>query len=532
MKTVLKITAIAVITVLAVLACSDDVSPTARDYSELKDSNHVNYTNSYAQNEPTFQSYLAYKTNGSSDREKEVDIKFPDYADILKENDKNIDAKLHEFLSFSKYRNPDKQPLVYTPSELYEPVTYEFARRTYTDSSNIVTIRFPTQINNSRIICKLDASKYKVYGQLQDFNVDGISGQNYDDIYYYVNITGGAVLTGMWSYDFFPPVVTINLNLSIGGVTGGSLTSTDQQQYLTLYDSSGRGDDNAQTREILDIVKNKIEFQKYNEINKKWEKNRDVGLYEYKGTVPAGYPDNWTSDRLFVNPTLDDFGIYRIKATDIDNLYTDKLYGIDKAKLKISFTGGTPGPNTPFAYRYKEGYSEPVSYYNQKRKWITSITGDSSTLIHSDADKRNVVLTFFYRPVQDDSTDKSYLLPISLEAFNACARLVYSTDGSTLPIRVSDFNESYDKIAELKIIKVEYKASRYYDVENSNINSIEITLDPSYQIHGNREINLLLNPGFRLSSDLNTFGNPDPKQSYYKGTFFWRNYGSMGTFRL
>jgi hypothetical protein len=515
MKTAIKITAIAVITVLAALSCSDGVDLTTRDYSERNDSNKADYTNSpgtdlgYA---PVISApNLIYSSSATAEENKEIYITFPKGADIFKETNDAMTDKLKEFLNFYSYTNPATEPAVYTPSAMSGTLGYIFIRRV----DNQITVKLDTVPNSKYFVGKIDAAHYKVFGEVLDFNGDGKGGESYDDLYYTLTVTGGAE---MMSYTdiFLRPEWTINFYLSAGD--GGFFTNTATSTYITLIDTESSGANNAQLRKIVTDLTEKIEFQKYNQTTKSWAKDGTVSPYEYTGTIPSGYPVSFITDRLFVNITPDDLGIYRVKASDAANLTSKDNYGVKPAKIKINGN-----------YLNNTIYAGPVSYYNNDiRQWETD-NPVTEVMLNSDSSRKNVVLDVYFDSIIDSKASTSgevWLEQLAIDKFNESFKLVYQIDNPGDIIDAgADFSQT--NLIELKVTDVKYSASKQKNATNTNNNCITITLDPGYKIDGGRAISLLLSPNFKYTGGHVTFGNPEVANTYYNGIFFWRSYGAL-----
>jgi hypothetical protein len=125
MKTAMKITAIAVITVLVALSCVPEVDYTRRDYSEYKDQFDAKYTDNqqYPAVTGTFAigviASLKQSNEPLADNVREIKIIFPEDADVLKVSNDKIVAEIEKFLNFYTYTNPTPAAdAFWTPSEL------------------------------------------------------------------------------------------------------------------------------------------------------------------------------------------------------------------------------------------------------------------------------------------------------------------------------------------------------------------------------------------------------------------------------
>jgi len=107
MKTAIKITALAVVTVLVVLSCAPELTLTEPDWATRNEQYKAEYTNSgrfTSMNVTITAPSLTYSTSAVSDQQKEIYLSFPTDADVLKASD--IGAELKTFLTFHTYSNP------------------------------------------------------------------------------------------------------------------------------------------------------------------------------------------------------------------------------------------------------------------------------------------------------------------------------------------------------------------------------------------------------------------------------------------
>jgi len=527
MKTAIKLTALALITVLVALACSDPVSLSGRNYSDRNESKSIQYTNSPGSaylpiifNSLTYYSDLDLTTVVSL-QDREETITFPDGADILKADNTTIEAKLKEFLTLSQYSNPTAIPAdyIYEPSTLTTGVDYKFVRRSGNDIIVIVTV---PDIDN--IVAKVDASKYKVYGQPLDTDGDG-KVDEYDDYYKHITIIGSTkhMMDTMYSSAWNPPVFG-PIDIGINGPSGGLFLTTDATPKLFIIYNRGIGGTtpgDINDRKILSDIVPLIEIQKYDQASNTWAKDGTVALYDSTTTAPTGTA--WTTDIIYGSFTPVDLGIYRVIAKDVANLTTKANYGASSKPAKITINGASFLTNTV--------YTDPVSYYNGSiRQWVEDNHADF--LYHAnvsyDSNRKNIVLDMFFDKIRDNKADPSvdvWLESMTTDEFNKNFKLVYDGLNPSSKIPLDADLTNYTNIVELKVIDVKYSASKYFDATNTKINCITVTLDPSFQYNGNRNISFLITTGFKYGGGHITFGDPRLENSYYNGSYFWRSYG-------
>lgn len=532
MKTAMKMTAIAVITVLMALACAPEISLTQRDWKERNESNAAKYTDKqgspYTDDlKPNIHAALIYSSAAVAEERKEISITFPKTADILKEKNANLPDKLKKFLNFYTYDNPPSVPGSYTSSTIAENnyIGYSVIRREGTDG-NIIIVKLDSIPNRARIVCKIDAANYKCSGQVVDFNGDGIGGEDYDNEYITLSIENGA--SGSWGYTdkFFRPEITVGINIT--GPEGGAFDNSAILTYIslaTVVDNLYTNDEDDKI--ILRDIINNIEVQKYDQAANIWSKEGTVMLYNTDAPPPGLF---FPESRLYVYLSLSDMGIYRVKATGMTRLSTKDSIGEKAARIIVVYT------DSDNRLLNDTVYTDPVAYYTSNRQiepnephFWPSFVKEVKTI--SDFNKKNVVLEVYFNKLPDnESLSQVHLEELQLGKFNESFKLVYR---KTLPRDAfSEYPSFYENLIELPITNVKYEATKQYDEANNANNLIIITLDPNYQIDGERAINLLLSPGFKYTGGHVTFGDFSGESNgitdtYYNGTFFWANYGQL-----
>jgi len=522
MKTRIYLTAIAVITVFFTFSCSSDISLTERNLNEWKEQ----YKGEYTSTTPVSftvdvrAANLTYSATPIGEQYKEITIAFPSNADILKETNANMTAKLQEFFTVFKYSNPAviPEPYVHTPSTIGDLLSYTFVRR----NENIINIKLDSVPNANKIEWRIDASKYKVYGQLTDINGDYIAGESYDDQYGTLDITDGTPIAG-WSDEFFKPEYDSTISFTITPPAGGTFTTSNPSSYISLIASAGAGSDPlyAIQRKLLSDLLPNIELQKYNQSTNSWAKEGTVTFYEYTAPTPADFPATWTQDRLYVKlDTLDDLGIYRVKATGLKNISTTNTAGaVSKVRIYAS--------NPTFRSILNNTYiSDPVVYYNSSARLLELTSPIDEVTIKTDSNKRNVVLEVYFNSITDtiNSGDAVYPEVMNTGDFIKTFKLVYNGTTPTTAIANGASLTTLSNIVEIKITDVKYTSDKRTNAENDKNDCAIITLDPAYQING-RSIYLLLSPDFKYGGGHITFGNLSTTGSFYNGSYFWRSYG-------
>jgi len=523
MKTTIKITALAVITVLALLACTPEVELTQRDFTEIRDANNPKYDNVVTQNQaPTYISNLRYDTSTTSDESyKEMEIYFPQNADIL--NKDITTAALKQFLSMYTFTNGTSG---YTEASVKDAdVDFEFVRRVrYGTDTDEVVIRFPTVPSKSFVI-KLDATKYTFSNGLKlDSNNNGIAGEaTYDDLYNRITPSGATSMT------YYTPKIDITFTITaetISPNTEYTLTAQDIKIATLNLVSYTSANYKSEQKAVIESLMSKIKLQKYDAASKTW---KDVGTVTSKEDTTEWY--------LAVNITPADGDIYRTYATGMKNLSTTQDFLGIKQKIRVS--GGSQFGNfSSSSYNYNTVISNPVMFYNSNNTQQFQTTSPvTACLVSSDAAGKNVKLEVYFKniPITINSvTGNHWLKQLDTATFNKNVKLVYSRANPATAIYDLSSYQKPDDLVFIPIKDVKYDSNnRFGETPPPGINRIIITLDPSYQISQSRyrTINLLLAPGFKYDDDLIAFGDFSPAglTLFINGVNRWKAYGPIIT---
>jgi len=532
MKTAIKsaalaaATALAVVTVFVALSCAPpDVALTDKDYKDYNEAKSATYTNSPAPNASISGSY-SLTSGATADSLKSIQVSLNANADIFKEKGDfaAITKKLQEFLNFYQYTNPT------TPdANKYEKSTLGTTPLGYTLSargSNTLTVILDSVPNDTKIVGKIKAASYKVYGQPLDKNGDGTVDE-YDDVYQTFPVTPGASSQTNIGADFVVPYFTYDVTPSIGGGLQYGATAV-ATRVVPIVGLGGVVDISKSYRlQPLKDLAAKIEFQKYNPTSKTWEKGGDVNVWDGTGTAPgiAGYQLGQSG--IYASFAPADLVLYRVKVSGIKGFKTSTTFG--DAPAIISINGST----------LKDTYISSVSVCTIGRNWQTTLPS-TTVFVKSDGDKKNVVLEWQIGSLSD-TNGTQYPDTLTTEKFKESVKLVYDS-GKLNPandyqkesvfIDVGTDLGDYLDLVLLPIEKVVYSASKRNSGTNDKIDTITITLDPKYQIDGTRKVALLLNPGFKYTGGIITFGDLNSDVIFADGTTNWRSYGQFGTNNL
>jgi len=532
MKTAIKITAIAVITVLAVLACSDGVELTHRDFKEIRDAKNPKYDNvTYSGYVPSFSSGgLTYVTspNTPTETQREITITFPNSADIL---GKDITtAALKEFISIYTYTINTTPPIYTEVSTKESDVDFEFVRRVRNaiGYGEDVVIRLSTVPAKSFVV-KIDATKYTFAKGLKlDYDGDNVAGEAvYDDVYSTIT-PSGAANTGYYTNPRLGFSLSIGVSPSVATLTAQDITVANLN--LGSYSSAST---KSQQKTIIEALIPKIKLQKYDAAAKTWT---DVGTVKSVDSDPTSTTSgSWF---LAVNATPQDGDIYRTYAAGMKNLTTADTYLGVKQKIRVS--GGSWYGVSSSSYNYNTVISDLRTFSNPDRINQSSTPVDSSYPINvsSDASGKNVKLEIYFKSIDvtnsgpPPTTTTYWLRELNAETFKKNVKLVYNRSNSGSEIS-SLGSMTLGDLVFIPVKEVKYDSNNPKNLATApGTNRITITLDPSYQISQgrNRTISLLLAPDFKYGSDLITFGNyPSSTNIIIDGTNCWRAYGKINS---
>jgi len=504
MKTTIKITALAVVTVLVALSCAPELTtPTPRDYGEYNTQFKAEYNNSGSGISSSFSVnpwQLDFTDQTESSRELKVTL--PTGSDILNEPKASIESKLKEFLKILNYTNP-----AYDATKYYQSstpggeITYTFVGR----NDNVITIRLGA-VPNTNFVVKLDASKYTRNGQPADINNDGKTKDAYDDLYEQVSvINGGVPNNGTWTDQVF----TINISSPSFGGSAVQFNTAGTTQYVSVLNML-YGTSHPQIRTFLGEIKDKFKLQIYNSASDSWSDltSATFDVFNSATNTPADangkVPGN---DNLYVKFEPTNKGFYRVVATGMDNLATKENFGTAPAKVTVnnSFYNKTVYSNPGFYYANNETFLNPG---------IFSFTADR---IYHDADKKGVVIEI---DIPASGTGSSAIYPSSTaDELKKGVKLAYSKDSA--PVRLSGGVKEFVEIgiSEIKLAK--------RDSTDTQNNVLVITLDKAYQLSDAYPVYILLNDNFKYSNAGTPvfFGNFNG--FLYKGSFLWGNYGRL-----
>ena len=555
MKTIMKIAALAVITVLAAISCAPEVTLTSADWSEYDSQRGAVITSNNNSSSVTPVVALVQGsalplpgTTGLTDEDRELTLTFPADADFLKASNDQLLAKLQEFLSFFVYTNPEVTSPAPAEQTIFSAkgadVTYEFVRRqnsgntVYPDitaaDTAIITIRLtslsalpgsqPATGPTTGMAYKIDGAKYTVGGYGLDVDNDGNAGEAvYDDYYDDVAVTGHTDT-------FIPPGGMKNFELTIGNIGNGSKTSfspSAASMVFTIASITGYGlgdgssatpaadTDNLRRKAVLEALIPLFKVQKFDATSRTWVDFAGATISYQNDPAPTA-PISGTYGELYTIFSVEDLGIYRVYASGLKGLKTSGQAGFYGVEQKISIQNGAFGDLRTDWYA-----SARTGYYNQDTHTFMdtlAITADSSRFDYNNAGKKATVVFDF--PMDTHSSGgnsvNSYVKE-DVEMFKKFARFGFA------PPNVSLFETAFIKFTDVKF-------ERTFDNQTPPVQDgtrVILTLDEGASIFGNETTtaaSLYLAPGFEYTHNTCTFGDFTAIDTIIDGIIGWKAY--------
>jgi hypothetical protein len=172
MKTAIKLIALALVAVFAVVSCAPELELSSRNWTERTANQDTTKFSIGASLPLVSTNNLVVPFNNPGDRE--VVITFPAAADVLRQSNTNIAARMMEFANFHVYT----QATADAPGILGEAQPYSFIRRAASGGNVAITVRLNAS-PSAHLVFVVDADKYtfangrKVGGE--GFNITGTS---------------------------------------------------------------------------------------------------------------------------------------------------------------------------------------------------------------------------------------------------------------------------------------------------------------------------------------------------------------------
>lgn len=519
MKTFIKITAIAVITVLAMLSCVPDVGITERDLKEV----YANYNPDQIGVTTTnlVPSISGTPTVGGGDLadQKELTVNFPVGADVLLKSDSEMQAALEKFLSFHTYidsSDPNTGSIVSSD----KITTYKFVKREAAVNQTKIIISLDTVPNVLHFVAKFNESYTYGGGYKINFDTNNDSKEPiYGDHYVQVNTTGGSSSAPGAFVRFGHKGWSITVGTCYTLLTGPNQIQAVTGVVDTWFSYMTAAAIETEIKTILESWIPKFELQRWD--GKAWAKD-DGATFRYLDSTTTPPAPVTPGKGLYAVFTTADLVGFRIIMNGTKDLTTEKEYYGQKQKIAVA------GHNMTRGYYYDKVAGRPGFYFNPTERVTQTVSPIDWTKssVTSDSNGKNVVLDLVFKPVTVSPSPTEYWLKeISLEEFNKNVKFIYSpnyTKTYSLPITTIGQVKNAKDLVFIGVKSVTYGTSPY--TLNTNVDHIKIELDPNYQYDAYTEKSVLVAPGFKYTSDKIIFGDYDNWDFEIDGVKYWEVY--------
>jgi hypothetical protein len=482
MKTLIKITALALLAALAAFSCAPEAELTGVDWSEVKAGNNPEKNSSITP--PTFAPSGTLSTAASA--VNEVTITFPASSDFLKAGS-NVEARLREFLSFHHFTRAS-EPVDGKADTLGEALAYTYVKRL----GNVITVKLTKTFvaADSNVVMKIDGTKYTfANGNKLDRAGRGRGGEAlYDDVYSEITVTGRT--TG--ASDFTAPG-NKGWTLALGTISAPP--SSLSQETLTNYTiatltANGANSDIAEA--VANQLKSGLKIQKFS--NGAWA---DVNAsIEYFTTLGGLFTLRVTS------LGLDDLTPYRVAWEGSAPVTTTAEYFGVKQYVRI-LGANTSSVSNSVVYRTGRVYGNPGLWYNTYNDQRFYAPAPQVLNISKDFYHRNVAFdVVFYSVTYGTPTATTYWLKdltSDKQTFKDNFKIVYCSSGGAFTAGSTD-------AVYIDIKDFEFFSYNPDGAANVGLNAIRITLDPAYE--DTNSLYFYISPEIRYADDKTTFGDP------------------------
>ena len=536
MKTAIKIAALAMIAVLCVLSCTQEVKLTGQDWAatnkgidpELYDFSTPGFAQPYFDWDGA--NAVTFGTEDPLDREFYFYV--PLKADFVKafanqsENEINnyYTAELKKFLNFYTFTHDSGEP--YNTSVLGTGINYTVSKTVYSGIRVEFTIRFTTNFDPEpspptfpMVVAKIDGTKYSFgNGKKLDMNNDNISGESpYDDMYQTLSVSGASTTT------FVPPGGDNNWHFQLGLNHDLTYLTDDPSANERTFEVAsfwGFGIDyfvDEDTRDaVIATLISKLKLQKFDISTDTWV-NASGAVFEQEASAP---------NFIEMTFTPQDTVAYRVVASGMENLTLGNHFGaVQKVFVNSNSTYGDAF-NRDFITSEVQVWRNNTDFINRTAAQ-TPLVGANSYYT-SNSEGKEVVLHLKVNSIDDTNGDPFYLPAAapSLEQFNKNFKIVFSSNigAATSISNVLGFNN----LQFIDIVDVKYNTNRYTDMALDPLpkDEITLTLDPNYLLNTGGTKYLLLAPGFKYASNEIRFGNYE-YLSPFDGTHYFENYRAI-----
>jgi hypothetical protein len=501
MKTTIKNAARAALTLItvsvalsvAVLSCNHEAKLSDIKWDDVNKQYDGSYTNALSL---SINSVDTSVNTNVTPPDLEVTLNFPNNADFLKSGGVTADS-MKSFMSIYSFTDnaTSGHPSVQGAAISFELVGME---RGDDDDTTDVTIKLVNPSTDKNAVIKIDGTKFTFAdGKKMDANGDSKQGEAiYDDLYLNVKVDANTTTfippgKGGSSWRFY--IYDITASTPSGPAGERTLFRVAEfDAYPTFYDYSTYPfiefpDAATIQTEVMTFLLPKLKLEKYNTSARNWE--AATGTFSRTGTT----------EYFQLEFTPESLTHYRVKAKGMKQLTTSSSYW--------GYIRNTVVSNSVYWTH---------DYENQtNNSWIDS--GNSYKV--TDSQGKNMVLHLVVKgiPLSTDISNPYYLPSAApdLATFKKNFKIAYKKEGGTPNLSTST------DIRYIDITDVKYKTSSY--TLGTNIDEIEITLDPNYKETSDQKY-FVIAPGFKYSNNKIIFGDPSNLTNAIDGVPFFRVY--------
>jgi hypothetical protein len=487
MKTLIKITVLAVLAAFAVISCTPEAELSSVDWGAINSKNDVERNTSVSHTKTTASSgTLSIYTAAN-----EVTLAFDPRADVLKSSETTIEAKLKVFLSFHHFTVAD-DPVGGKADTLGNAIDYSYVRRNGAEVSVKLNKSFVS--SDSHVVAKIDGTTYTFANGRKMDNLDRgrTGGAIYDDVYITILVTGATNTP-----EFFAPGNKgWNLQLrTIGNGQGNGLSSNETDVPIAALNLSTERVDNAIKEAVANQLKSELRVERF--VNNSWVNANLASLINY----------DVANDRFIVTSlSRDDLVPYRVVWSGSAPVTTTADYFGVKQWVKVA------GANTGTS---QHGYYMGTVYGPVGTPWYSNDTPrrfltDAPTvrLYSYDSKGKNVVLEVTFNRISYGTPPVTYgLKDLSgdPQLFKNNFKIAYYKNGY-------GYETANDFTTRTDVTYIGINDFKYLDDSATNpqlgLNKILITLDPAHKIDPNKALYLYLSPEICYNDQLKSgFGS-------------------------
>jgi hypothetical protein len=491
MKTLIKITALAVLAALAAFSCVPEAELSGVDWSEVNSK-----YNSGKNSSPVFPTGFDISSALSTEEgaANELDLTFPVVSDFLRNSSEaSIQSGLRQFLSFHHFTKSTDVGKVDT---LEPALPYIYVKR----NGNVITVKLNKTFveTDSSVIMKIDGTKYTFgNGNKLDLRNRGKSGETgYDDFYAEIDVYGATGPTDFTGPQFLDWRLTLSsLYESPSNATEAPPLFFEQIATLSLPEA-----DYDTYTTVSNQLKSGLKIQRF--------KNGAWG--DVSGTT-INYESLLSSSRSFyvrsLALTFEEFVPFRVVWEGSAPIITSAEYFGLKQYIKI-VGANTPSSAAPAWYRTSRvnGSVSNTVWYNTYDGRRFRATEPFVINVAKDSHRQNVVIEVLFGSVTYGTPPATYWLKdfnSNKQKFKDNFKIAYYSNGGS---NANSFTSQND-VVYIPIKDFEFFSHNPEGLADVGLNAIRITLDPNYKNDSGKTKYFYISPEIRYEDEKTTFGS-------------------------